>query len=147
MLNDTLIKFGYPKTLIKEYKNWMILCQPKQVTLSSLILICKDEVDAFSKISEESFSELPKIIKEIENKIKNLFNNDKINYLMLMMVDSEVHFHIIPRYSTDKEFEGFIFKDKSWPKKPYTGIVNEISEIVLNKLIEKLRIIFEDKIK
>lgn len=144
MLNETLKKFGYPKTLVKEYENWLLLCRPKQVTLGSLIFICKDQVDAFSKISEKSFNELPKAVKEVEAKIKELFQNDKINYLMLMMVDPEVHFHIIPRYSSNREFEGITFNDPSWPRKPDIDIVNEVSEEVLEKLIQKLRDSFAD---
>lgn len=100
MLSETLAKFEYPNTLVKEYGHWLLLRRFKQVTLGSLTPMCKYEVDAFSKISKKSFGELSKIIPEIESKTKQLFGNDKINYLMLMMVDHEVHFHIIPRYST-----------------------------------------------
>ncbi|HLD60719.1 MAG TPA: HIT family protein [Patescibacteria group bacterium] len=139
MLNETLKNFGYPETVVKEYGHWALFYRQRQVTLGSLILLCKDEVDAFSKISEQSFAELPNIIKEVETKLKSLFQNDKINYLMLMMVDPSVHFHIIPRYASDKTFTATVFKDMSWPRKPNTDLVNEIGEDVANKLIETLR--------
>jgi diadenosine tetraphosphate (Ap4A) HIT family hydrolase len=143
MLSETLKKFGYPNTLIKEYNNWYLLCRPEQISLASLVLICKDEVNAFSKISKKSFAEFPKIIKEIETIIKKTFNYDKINYLMLMMKDPEVHFHIIPRYSTDKEFEGVIFKDPKWSRSIDLHILNEINEVIFDKLVEKLKSAFE----
>ncbi|HBH46210.1 MAG: hypothetical protein A2445_00605 [Candidatus Jacksonbacteria bacterium RIFOXYC2_FULL_44_29] len=139
MLSETLKKFGYPKTLIKKYENWLLLCRPKQVTLGSLILICKEEVDAFFKISEVGFYELPKIIKEIETKTKDLFQYDKINYLMLMMHDPEVHFHIIPRYSGEKTFANATFKDFGWPRMPGFDRVNEVESSVMKKLIEQLQ--------
>lgn len=139
MLDITLKKFGYPDTLVKEYKHWYLLRRFEQVTLGSLILICKDQTDAFSKISDESFLELPVAIREIDTNLKKLFQNDKINYLMLMMVDPEVHFHIIPRYSTDKEFAGAVFTDVVWPKKPDIDVVNKVSDEVLNMLTLKLR--------
>jgi len=139
MLSETLKKFGYPDTLIKEYNNWYLLCRPGQITLGSLILICKDEVTAFSKISEQSFNEFSKIIREIESTIKKVFNFDKINYGMFMMRDPEVHFHIVPRYSQDKNFEGFIFKDTDWPNMPDWKNSNEINETTFSKLIEKLK--------
>lgn len=140
MLQETLKKFGYPNSLVKEYKNWLVLCRFKQITLGSLILICKDEVNAFSKISSQSFEELPVIIKEIETNLKALFQYEKINYLMLMMVDPEVHFHIIPRYSSDKEFDSKIFTDKGWPTKiPDFQIINEVDDETMAKLIERLR--------
>lgn len=139
MLDVTLKKFGYPHTLVKEYKHWYVLCRFKQVTLGSLILICKDQVAAFSSISAESFEELPIAIKEIETNLKKLFQNDKINYLMLMMVDPEVHFHVVPRYSSDKEFEGVIFRDSAWPKKADIDEINEVSEEMLQKITLVLR--------
>lgn len=139
MLSETLEKFGHPRRLVKEYKHWLLLCRFEQVTLGSLILICKDEVNAFSKISPESFAELAIIIPEIETKTKQLFQNDKINYLMLMMVDPEVHFHIIPRYSSDKEFDGITFHDFSWPKRTDIDLINKIDEAVLAKLTAHLR--------
>ena len=137
--SNILKKFRYPELLVKEYDNWVILCRFDHVTLGSLVLFCKDDVDAFSKISKESFAEFPKVITEIEQKTKELFQNDKINYLMLMMVDPVVHFHVLPRYACDREFEGFIFKDFSWPKKPDTDLLNKIDEEILAKITLKLR--------
>lgn len=139
MLDVTLKKFGYPDSLVKEYEHWLLLCRFEQVTLGSLILICKDQTGAFSKISPESFAELPIIVKEVETNLKKLFQYEKINYLMLMMVDPEVHFHIIPRYPSDKEFEGVVFKDFAWPKKPDIDVVNNISEDTFKKLTAMLR--------
>ena len=43
---------------------------------------------------------------------------EKINYLMLMMVDKEVHYHVLPRYSETRKFEGVAFPDPGWPVAP-----------------------------
>ena len=145
MLEVTLKKFGYPNTLVKEYKHWYLLRRFEQVTLGSLILICREQTDAFSKISEGSFDELPVVVKEIETNLKKLFQNDKINYLMLMMVDPEVHFHVVPRYASNREFEGVVFKDSEWPKKADIDVVNNVSDDVLEKLTVSLRNAFEQQ--
>ena len=143
--SNILKKFRYPELSVKEYNNWVILCRFNHMTLGSLVLFCKDDVNEFSKISKESFAELPQVIIEIETKTKELFQNDKINYLMLMMVDPVVHFHILPRYSSDREFEGFTFKDFSWPKKPNLDLMNKIDEDMLLKITLKLRNYFNNK--
>lgn len=104
-----------------------------------MILICKEQTDAFSKISDAAFAELPAAIREIEVNTKKLFQNDKINYLMLMMVDPEVHFHVIPRYANDKEFEGITFKDSEWPKKADIDVVNDIAADDLQRLAVMMR--------
>lgn len=33
-----------------------------------------------------------------------------------MMIDPEVHFHVIPRYSKPVEFHGKTFVDSDWPE-------------------------------
>ena len=37
---------------------------------------------------------------------------------MLMMVDPHVHFHVIPRYASQRDFLGLSFVDQDWPKPP-----------------------------
>jgi diadenosine tetraphosphate (Ap4A) HIT family hydrolase len=117
-INQTMHKFGYPDTVVMESDHWCVLLRQEQVTLGCLVLICKENVERFSDISGDAFQEYPKIIREIENTLNKLFNYDKINYLMLMMVDPNVHFHIIPRYSKLKEFENMRFNDYGWPSIP-----------------------------
>ena len=114
-MNETINKFGYPNTLIKEYENWVLLIRPKQITIGSLVLICKENVENFPSVSSKSFSELKIITKEIEETLIKVFQMDKINYLALMMVDKNVHFHIVPRYSKALKFKNKEYKDIYWP--------------------------------
>ena len=51
------------------------------------------------------------------------FKPDKFNYLMLMMVDPNVHFHVLPRYSSSRKCAGVAFEDRAWPKAPSLGEV------------------------
>jgi diadenosine tetraphosphate (Ap4A) HIT family hydrolase len=37
---------------------------------------------------------------------------------MLMMVDPHVHFHVLPRYSGSKSFNGLSLGDAGWPGQP-----------------------------
>ncbi|MDW3094318.1 MAG: HIT family protein [Gammaproteobacteria bacterium] len=117
-MNDTLIKFGFPDSLIMSYEYWSVLLRPEQVTLGSLILANHSNAHAFSDLSSASMSELSIVTKDIETALSNCFHYDKINYLMLMMIDPHVHFHVIPRYSTDKIFESITIVDKFWPGPP-----------------------------
>ncbi len=138
-INKTLKKFGYSETLVKEYGNWVVLLRKEQTTLGSLVLICKENVIQFSKISNQAYHELPQIIKEVEEVLKILFKYDKINYLMLMMIDPNVHFHIIPRYSKERNFLGHEFKDIDWPGKPSLNNGNILTEETFNQLKEKVQ--------
>jgi diadenosine tetraphosphate (Ap4A) HIT family hydrolase len=143
MLSDTLKKFGYPESLIKEYDNWLLLCRPKQVTLGALVLISKQGETAFSQIPQTGFTELNDIIKKVEPALKNIFGCNKINYLMLMMHDPEVHFHILPRYAQEIVFENKTFQDIGWPGManlkatdfPEGQAINQIDQEIFKKII------------
>lgn len=134
-MDATLKKFGYPGTLIKEYEHWLVLLRPQQVTLGSLILIEKSGQTRFSDLHEASFAEFGRTVKAVEKALATLFAYDKINYLMLMMVDPEVHFHVIPRYATDREFSGIACIDAGWPKLPDLGQFVDLTESLQKQLI------------
>ena len=139
-VEQTLEKFGGSENIIKEYSHWYLLLRPIQITLGSLVLICKDNVTNFHEISPQSFEEKKQVIQDLETCLSEQFQYDKINYLMLMMVDPAVHYHIIPRYSDAREFEGSSFKDYSWPGPPDVFKSNEISESQFSSLKELLRL-------
>ena len=117
-MNPTMKKFGYPDSLIRDYDHWVVLLRPQQVTLGALVLVCKDEAEALSAISAAAFAELKEITTAIEANLGDCFAYDKINYLMLMMVDPHVHFHVIPRYAEARQRYGFEWIDRAWPKPP-----------------------------
>lgn len=144
MSNDAFGKFGYPEALIKEYNNWILLCAARQATLGSLLLVCKENVSAFSKVSSTGFAELHQVVQETESNLQKLFRNDKINYIMLMMGNPEVHFYIVPRYASEREFAGVVFGDKGWPSKPDTDFAHEVSDKVFSELVSAMRTAFSN---
>lgn len=117
-MNDTILKFGYPETLICEYENWMVLLRPVQVTPGSLILAHKGEAFSMAELSENAFLELKLVTRDIAEALKVKLAPDQINYLALMMVDPHVHFHVIPRYASARVFCGQAFDDRGWPGLP-----------------------------
>ena len=142
----TYDKFRIGELTIKEYDNWLLLTRFVQPTLGSLILIDKNlgggkEVE-FGNLSADALIEMGKIIHEIETKLKAAFNYDKINYQMLRMVDPEVHFHIMPRYESMREFAGHIFQDQNWPGPFSLQNDNKISDAQLLELHVYLKGIF-----
>lgn len=124
-MNATAEKFGYPETLLAESEHWLVLLRPQQVTLGSLILLCRDPVQRFGDISQGAASELKPVTGRLEKVLSQAFDYDKINYLMLMMVDPDVHFHVIPRYETSRSYLGADFSDADWPGPP--NLANSVS--------------------
>ncbi len=118
MVNDTMRKFGYPETLVREFDHWVVLLRPAQVTLGSLVLAARDEAIAFGALPPGAHAELARITAEVEATLLAEVGYQRINYLMLMMVDPHVHFHIIPRYEGSRSFEDVELADKGWPGPP-----------------------------
>ncbi|MFC1701162.1 HIT family protein [Pseudomonadota bacterium] len=127
MTNQTAVRFGYPDTLIREYDHWLVLLREPQATLGSLILCEKSEAIEFSGISMQSFKEMSLVVADIERALKAAFSYEKINYLMLMMVDPNVHFHVIPRYSQSQSACGLTIADPGWPVVPQLAVAREIT--------------------
>ena len=117
-MNATIEKFGYPATLVAEYMHWLVLLRPAQPTLGSLILAAKSEAKAFGDLPVGAHAELGLITAEIERTLKAAVAYERINYLMLMMVDPHVHFHVIPRYTDTREAAGLRLADAGWPGPP-----------------------------
>ncbi|MBO9561055.1 MAG: HIT family protein [Caulobacter sp.] len=121
MTNPTAETFGYPRTKVAETESWLVLVRPKQPTFGSLVLICKESVESFSQLSAAAFADLKTATDGIERLLSKVVAYEKINYLMLMMVDKDVHFHVIPRYAGTREHEGRTFADAGWPAVPALG--------------------------
>lgn len=121
MPNATMTKFGYPETLVRETDHWSVQVRPKQPGFGALVLVAKEPVAAFGALSPEAFADLGRLVAALEPALKRLTAYDKINYLMLMMVDPDVHFHVIPRHEAPRDFAGLTFTDAGWPGPPALG--------------------------
>jgi diadenosine tetraphosphate (Ap4A) HIT family hydrolase len=117
-MNETILRFGYPATLVAEYGHWVVLLRPAQPTLGSLILAAKSEARSFAELPREAFAELQGAVADIEAALGASVRFEKINYLMLMMVDPNVHFHVVPRYEGERSACGVTVADAGWPKVP-----------------------------
>lgn len=118
MANATMEKFGYPTSMVRDYDHWVVLVRPAQVTLGSLVLAAKSDARAFGDLPPAAHAELAVITAEIERTLKAAVDYERINYLMLMMVDPDVHFHIFPRYDGIRSLDGSVFPDQGWPGPP-----------------------------
>jgi diadenosine tetraphosphate (Ap4A) HIT family hydrolase len=138
-VNETIEKFGYPSTLLKEYKNWVVLLRPEQVTLGSMVLACKSDATAMSQLDAGIFGELSEVVGDLEGTLQKTFHHDKINYLLLMMVDKNVHFHVLPRYAEARTFSGGEFQDTSWPGPPNLATSIDLSDAQRSALLDHFR--------
>lgn len=116
--NATLVKFGYPQTLVAEGRHWAVLVRPAQPTLGSLVLCTLGDETSYGDLSAAAFAEQREMVSRIERTLRRFSRYERINHLMLMMVDPHVHFHILPRYAGVRQFGVINYEDKGWPGLP-----------------------------
>ena len=138
MANQTMTRFGYPDTLIKEWHHWVVLLRPAQVTLGSLILAARSDATAYSKLPAAAFAEQAIAVRAIEQALAGFCQYERLNYLMLMMVDPNVHFHVIPRFSQPREWNELSFPDHGWPGPPQLKPAIELDDRQIIELREQL---------
>lgn len=139
MSTPTLKKFGYPETVIHEDDDWVVLVRPQQVTLGSLVLASRQPVPRFGAVSDAGFAALGPVVRRIETLLSDFVAYERLNYLMLMMVDPDVHFHVIPRYDGERQFGSLTFPDVGWPGPPDLAAAVSPDRDGLAAVVEVLR--------
>lgn len=139
MNNATQEKFGYPKTLITEGDHWTVQLRPAQPTLGSLVIVCREPVTEFGAVSAAGFAELGRLVARIESVLRTFAGYERINYLMLMMVDKDVHFHVLPRYDGDRHWGGRSFVDAGWPGPPALAEAVGLAPDEMDEMTRQLR--------
>jgi len=139
MANATETKFGDPATRIAQTDHWSVLLRPKQPTLGSLVLVCREPVLAFSDVSTAAYADLRGVVRRVEAVLREVVAYERINYLMLMMVDPDVHFHVIPRYAGSRSFGALSFVDTGWPGPPALEPAVALDSATIDGLVARLR--------
>jgi diadenosine tetraphosphate (Ap4A) HIT family hydrolase len=134
---------SFERLKIKEYKHWSLFLNENQSYLGRVCLVAKreDAVDLFD-ITEAEREELFLAGAEINQALKALFQPDLMNYASLGNSFRHLHVHFIPRYSSERSFQGMKFSDVRWGKnyEPYNRdfklsdeALNEIKTALQNK--------------
>jgi diadenosine tetraphosphate (Ap4A) HIT family hydrolase len=114
-VNETLRTFGYPLSALREYEHWVVLLRPGQITLGSLVVCTTGAQTRMSDMPAAAFTELEHVFRGAETALRTALNPDKINHLMLMMVDPHVHWHVVPRYGEPRTVGTSTIPDAGWP--------------------------------
>ncbi len=118
LLAEFRSKFQVEELLIAQTKAWSWSVRPAQPTLGAGILSLNRHAECFAQVRGDEMAELGELIGFVEKSLRAAFAYDIVNYLMLMMVDHQVHFHVIPRYAAARRFAGLDWADNGWPSLP-----------------------------
>lgn len=142
-MEDLLIpfksKFRVEELLVHRSAHWVWSVRPVHSTLGAGILSLARYCEHMSDLLPEEAEDLARMCKVMEGTLRRFRNPKRVNYLMLMMVDSHLHFHVIPRYESDMEFGGRTWKDSGWPSFPSLGENADTEMIMLASIRDGLK--------
>ena len=124
---------------IKRYNYWTLYINYEQPYLGRCNLVLNRHLEDFSQISLQQREELWLLLKKLKKILDLLFNPDLYNYSSLGNVTRHLHLHIIPRYSTPREIEGFKFIDKRFGKNYAPHEKTNIPKIIVMKIKEQIQ--------
>jgi diadenosine tetraphosphate (Ap4A) HIT family hydrolase len=139
-LNEFRNKFRVADLRVFSNGAWTWSVRPEQPTLGAGIISLNRFALHLSDVTAEEMYQLSELIIILEKTIKGVFNHNIMNYLMLMMVDHHVHYHVIPRYDGTRQFAGLEWVDNGWPALPVMpdsqhrsqeGVLQSIQEVLI----------------
>ena len=138
-MNPTLKRFAYPSAVVKEFDHWVVLIRPAQITPLSCVIAARADVNSLGDLASASAAELPLAIRGFETTVRSIAPAVKFNYLALMMVDPNPHFHAIPRYAAPLRLGGLDYVDTAFPQPVDMLCPLEVDEGTLNEWQDLLR--------
>ncbi len=115
---DIFGKFGGEESRYYANEHWVVQVRPKQTTLGSSVLIARRHAESLAGLEPAEAAAFADAVTNLEGRLREAFAFDRINYLLLMMVDRHLHFHVIPRYAATRTFAEIPWPDPAWPKGP-----------------------------
>jgi diadenosine tetraphosphate (Ap4A) HIT family hydrolase len=117
-LEEFRAKFRVAELKVLENHSWSWSVRPGQPTLGSGILSLNRHAGKLSDVTAEEMQDLAELVGALEGAVQSAFDHRIMNYLMLMMVDHHVHYHVIPRYEGVRTFARLEWDDSGWPALP-----------------------------
>jgi len=108
----------WPKLDLFTYNGWRVSLAANQHLLGWLIIFPPSEIEAsIVHLKESELLDFKQVGLFCENLLKQTFNTEWFNYLQEGNGVKRIHIHLHPRYSSDRSFVGFNFKDLGWGRK------------------------------
>lgn len=103
MKGDLVAKFGY---FCCEMESSNVYIFKEQSHQGRVIVAHKKHVSEIIELTDEERNQFFKDINTVSNAIHKVFNPDKVNYGAYGDTGHHLHFHLVPKYKDDFEWNG-----------------------------------------
>ncbi len=132
-------KFRVAELEVVRTPHWTWSLRPVQSTLGAGVLSLNRFAASLAEMTVEEAAGLADIVPTIEHSLSGFSSPDRLNYLMLMMVDAHLHFHVLPRYAQPRTRLNHDWIDSGWPGAPSLTDNAEREQSVLTPIRDELR--------
>lgn len=132
---------AFEKNIVHEYEHWAVFLHESQTYLGrTYIALNRDgEVDPFTDTTVEEQEELFTIVGGLKKALDTLYRPDLLNYANLRNTWNHCHWHVIPRYETERNLYNEVFTDPNFGKNYAPYPKHEISLELFRKIQYDLR--------
>lgn len=130
---------------IYETPYWIVFLAPNQSNIGTCVIALKRHYGSLSGLKDEEWIDFGKTVKQLETSLKKVFKPTLFNWGALMNADymkekpdPHIHWHFIPRYRHEVEFDGIIFEDRYFGSM-HPRPVLEIPYSVRRRIIETIK--------
>ena len=110
-----------PGRLIHEFAHWNLVLNANQDLLGRCFFALKRPETDVAALTNDELLDLWACLRRAKAALDALWSPDHFNFAFLMNEEPQVHFHVIPRYKTRREFAGGTFSDPAWGTHYNTG--------------------------
>jgi diadenosine tetraphosphate (Ap4A) HIT family hydrolase len=103
---------------ITQTNHWIIFLAPQQSNIGTCVVALKRPEEDLSGLTPNEWLEFGELVCKLEYSLKQCFDVTMCNWGSLMNAsylekppNPHVHWHFIPRYDHEVEFDGLIFED------------------------------------
>ena len=103
-----------PATIITEDELWTVAVNSNQNLLGKSMLVLRRPCSSVAQLADSEWMGAHVWIGRVCAAVDALFRPDLYNHCFLMNMDRQVHLHVIPRYASERHWEGQLFRDTHW---------------------------------
>ncbi len=139
--------------LVAETEHWLIILAPDQRNLGTCVVALKRDEKELSGLKDEEWADLALVVKKLESAIRKAFNATMFNWGCLMNSSyledpacPHLHWHFIPRYKNQVEFNGKTFYDPCFGKStmynrnPAVQLSIQFKNEIKNRILKYLKL-------
>lgn len=117
-MNRAIEQQGGERNTIAKRGAWDVLLCAQQLTAGCLALIPRDHAEGFATLEGAVMSQLPELMMRVQQMLDRTLRPDDVTVLLNTHAQDGVFVHVIPRFSSPRQYAGIAFNDPGWPQLP-----------------------------